>query len=147
MSVRSAGAGPLPVNGRIHHVGIAVADLASARRFLEDALGFRLETSFSAPEARLEAGFFSRGADVQVELFELGDPEARARRLGEGNVGRLEHIAIEVDDVELAREELRSAGVEMQADRPTVSKLARSYFTRPETTGGVVYQLLDRQVP
>jgi catechol 2,3-dioxygenase-like lactoylglutathione lyase family enzyme len=135
------------VNGRIHHVGIAVADLASARRFLEGALGFRLETSYSAPEGSVEAGFFSLAGGVQVELFQLGDPEARARRLGEGNVGRLEHIAIEVDDVELARDELRSAGVEMQGDRPALSKMARSYFTRPETTGGVVYQLLDRQLP
>jgi methylmalonyl-CoA/ethylmalonyl-CoA epimerase len=135
------------VNGRIHHVGIAVADLASARRFVEDALGFHLETAVSLPETRVEAGFFSLGPGVQVELFELGDPETRARRLGEGNVGRLEHIAIEVDDIELAREQLRSAGVEMQADRPSISKLARSYFTRPETSGGVVYQLLDRKVP
>jgi methylmalonyl-CoA/ethylmalonyl-CoA epimerase len=134
------------LEGRIHHVGVIVADLANARRFLEDALGFRLEQSLSLPDRNLEAGFFSMGGGAQVEIIELGEPEARAERLGEGNVGRLEHIAIEVDDVEAVREELRLAGVEMQTDRPGLTPQSRSYFTRPETSGGVVYQFLDRRL-
>ena len=76
----------------------------------------------------------------------MGEPQARAERLGDGNVGRLEHIAIEVDDVEVVREELRRAGVEMQTDRPMPTAQSRSYFTRPETSGGVVYQFLDRRL-
>jgi methylmalonyl-CoA/ethylmalonyl-CoA epimerase len=134
------------MEGRIHHVGVIVADLANARRFLEDALGFRLEQSLSLPDKKLEAGFFSMGGGTQVELIELGEPQARAERLGDGNVGRLEHIAIEVDDVEVVREELRRAGVEMQTDRPAPTAQSRSYFTRPETSGGVVYQFLDRRL-
>ena len=77
---------------------------------------------------------------------ETGDPDVRARRLGEGNVARIEHVAIEVDDIEPVREKLRASGVEMQSDVPTYTPAARSYFTRPETSGGVVYQLLDRKV-
>lgn len=134
------------MEGRIHHIGVIVADLANARRFLEDALGFRLEQSLSLPDRHLEAGFFSIGGGAQVELIELGEPEARSERLGEGNIGRLEHIAIEVDDVEAVREELRSAGVVMQTDRPALTLQSRSYFTRPETSGGVVYQFLDRRL-
>src|SRR3981081_2929101 len=102
------------MEGRIHHVGVVVADLANARRFLEDSLGFRLEQSLSLPDKNLEAGLFSLGGGAQVELIELGEPQARAERLGEGNIGRLEHIAIEVDDVEAVREELRRGGGRQQ---------------------------------
>jgi methylmalonyl-CoA/ethylmalonyl-CoA epimerase len=134
------------MRGRIHHVGIVVADLADAGRFLEDVLGFHLEATQKLPEAQIDAGFFAIGDGAQVELLQLGDPEARAQRLGEGNVGRLDHIAIEVDDVDAVREELRPAGVRMQSEEPRRTSLARSYFTRPETTGGVVYQFLDRRL-
>jgi len=135
------------MKGRIHHIGVAVADLSSAGRFIEDALGFRAQNSVSLPDQKLEGRFFSLDGGIQVELFELGDADARARRLGEGNQARIEHVAIEVEDIEQAREELRKAGVEMQADAPMSTALSRSYFTRPETSGGVVYQLLDRKVP
>src|SRR4030081_2094812 len=73
------------MEGRIHHVGVIVADLANARRFLEDALGFRLEQSLSLPDKKLEAGFFSMGGGTQVELIELGEPQGGAERAGGGN--------------------------------------------------------------
>jgi methylmalonyl-CoA epimerase len=134
------------VKGRIDHVGIVVADLSDAGRFLEEALGFHLEKTLKVPQGQLDAGFFAIGEGAQVELIQLGDPEARAQRLGEGNVGRLDHIAIEVDDVEAVKEELHPAGVRMQSEQPRRTALSRSYFTRPETTGGVVYQFLDRRL-
>jgi methylmalonyl-CoA epimerase len=134
------------VKGRIDHVGIVVADLSDAGRFLEEALGFHLEKRLKVPQGQLDAGFFAIGEGAQVELIQLGDPEARAQRLGEGNVGRLDHIAIEVDDVEAVKEELHPAGVRMQSEQPRRTALSRSYFTRPETTGGVVYQFLDRRL-
>jgi methylmalonyl-CoA/ethylmalonyl-CoA epimerase len=135
------------MKGRIHHIGVAVGDLRSAGGFLEDVLGFQVQSSVSLPDQKLEGRFFSLDGGTQVELFELGDPDARARRLGEGNVARIEHVAIEVEDIDQVREELRGAGVEMQSDTPTYTSAARSYFTRPETSGGVMYQFLDRKVP
>ena len=134
------------MRGRIDHVGVIVADLSEAGKFLEDVLGFHLEKTQKVPEAQIDAGFFAIGDGARVELIQLGDSEARAQRLGEGNVGRLEHIAIEVDDVEAVRDELRPAGVRMQSEEPRRTSLARSYFSRPETTGGVVYQFLDRRL-
>lgn len=81
-----------------------------------------------------------------MELIELGDPAERARRLGEGVEGRIEHIAIEVADIDAARAELTAKGVGWQSETPSRNGPTRSYFTRPETSRGVVFQILDRRV-
>jgi methylmalonyl-CoA/ethylmalonyl-CoA epimerase len=135
------------MRGRIDHIGVVVADIAATRRLLEDVIGLDLKREQHLPGSRIDTAFL--GFDDEgslVELVQLGDPEDRLRRLGEGNVARLEHIAIEVEDVRAAREELQSRGVAMQTDEPTVSGPLRSYFTRPETTHGIVFQLFDRRV-
>ena len=137
------------MKGRLDHVGVIVADIVAARRFLEDVIGLELKREHHSTEARLDAAFlgFDSGPDsgALVEVVELGDPAARGRRLGPDAVARIEHIAIEVDDVEAVREELRARGIEMQSDSPSITGTARSYFTRPETTCGIILQFLDRR--
>lgn len=133
------------MNGRIDHVGVIVDDLAGARRFLEDILGMQLTVARSLPAARVETAFLGYGPGALVELVELGDEAARRQRLGDGAESRVEHIAIEVDDVEAARDELRARGVEMQSAVPSISGPTRSFFTRPETSRGIVLQFMDRR--
>jgi methylmalonyl-CoA/ethylmalonyl-CoA epimerase len=127
---------------RIDHVGIVIDDLASARRFAADVLGLQLDREVVIP-GRLNAAFFRCG-DASVEFIEVTDPQLRERRLGDAQA-RVEHVAIEVDEAFEARDELRELGVEMTEDQPTVSGQARSFFTRPETADGVIYQLFDRR--
>ena len=137
------------MKGRLDHVGVIVADIVAARRLLEEVIGLELKREHHSTEARLDAAFlgFDSGPDsgALVEVVELGDPAARSRRLGPDAVARIEHIAIEVDDVEAVREELRARGIEMQSDSPSITGTARSYFTRPETTCGIILQFLDRR--
>lgn len=137
------------MKGRLDHVGVIVADIVAARRLLEEVIGLELKREHHSTEARLDAVFlgFDSGPDsgALVEVVELGDPAARGRRLGPDAVARIEHIAIEVDDVEAVREELRARGIEMQSDSPSITGTARSYFTRPETTCGIILQFLDRR--
>ncbi len=137
------------MKGRLDHVGVIVADIVAARRLLEEVIGLELKREHHSTEARLDAAFlgFDSGPDsgALVEVVELGDPAARGRRLGPDAVARIEHIAIEVDDVEAVREELRARGIEMQSDSPSITGTARSYFTRPETTCGIILQFLDRR--
>jgi methylmalonyl-CoA/ethylmalonyl-CoA epimerase len=134
------------MRGRIDHIGVVVADLAGARRLLEDVIGLDLKREHHFPAQRIDTAFLGFDDGTLVELVQLGDAQDRLRRLGEGNVARLEHIAIEVDDVRAVREELEGRGVAMQTDEPTVNGPIRSYFTRPETTHGLVFQLFDRKV-
>jgi catechol 2,3-dioxygenase-like lactoylglutathione lyase family enzyme len=131
-----------PPTGRLDHVGIVVGDLATARRFLEDVLGLTCVREASLDEPRLDIAFFQCG-EAMLELIEVHDPDARRERLGSGPA-RIEHIAIEVPDVDAAIGRLRGLGVRTTADAPLETAGARSYWTLPDTTAGVAYQFLER---
>ncbi len=129
---------------RIDHVGIVVDDLASACRFVADVMGFEFDRELAIP-GRFQAAFFRCGK-AGVELIEITDPELRQQRLGSATA-RLEHLAIEVDDLIATADRLRELGVKMASGEPTLTGPTRSFFTQPETSDGVTYQLFDRPAP
>jgi methylmalonyl-CoA/ethylmalonyl-CoA epimerase len=131
------------MRGRIDHVGIVVRDLDATREFLERVTGMSLDRANDLPETRIRTAFLGYGPGAQVELVELGNDAARERRLGDSQA-RVEHVAIEVDDLDAASAELRSMGVEFQSDTPSSGGPLRSLFSRPETTQGFVIQFFDR---
>ena len=131
------------MRGRIDHVGVIVDDLEATREFLERVTGMVLERAADVPAARVRTAFLGYGDGVNVELVEIADAAARAGRLGDGPA-RVEHVAIEVDDLEAAAAELRTHGVLMQTDVPSVNGPTRSLFSRPETTRGIPLQFFQR---
>ena len=126
---------------RIDHVGVIVADLASARAFLE-GFGMRLERELDLPERAVKAAFYRCG-DGMIEIIEPTTDEARERRLGEGNRARIEHVAIEVDSIARTLEAVRGLGIEITTDGPVLVGPNLNVWTRPETSDGVQYQLLE----
>jgi catechol 2,3-dioxygenase-like lactoylglutathione lyase family enzyme len=133
------------MKGRIDHVGIIVDDIEATREFLERVTGMSLSRRGDIPATQTRTAFLGYGPGAQVELVELGNEAARAARLGDGQA-RVEHVAIEVDDLEAAAAELRSMGVAFQSDTPSVGGPLRSLFSRPETTRGFVLQFFDRNL-
>jgi methylmalonyl-CoA/ethylmalonyl-CoA epimerase len=124
---------------RIDHVGVVVDDLAEARAFL-GKLGLQFDHGFDL--GRVEAAFYRLG-DVMIEVVECRTPEERARRLG-GSTARIEHIAFEVDDLAEAVAALGRMGVEMTKPEPVRQDDIRSFWTAPESSDGVTYQLFER---
>jgi len=123
---------------RIDHVGIVVADLDAHVAQLE-ALGLSLGRSSDGAESHAE--YFPCG-DASVELIEVRDPEARARRLPAGEPARIEHIAFEVDvPLEEIRDGLEARGVDVSWP-PWPSGDAMMIWTTAETSGGVQYQFM-----
>jgi methylmalonyl-CoA/ethylmalonyl-CoA epimerase len=129
---------------RVDHVGIIVDDLAQAKDFATNVLGLVLDREFSLPEQSVLAAFFTVG-DTRVELIEVTDPSLRAQRLGNGNQARIEHVAIEVDDLEATINALREKGVRTLTPEPWIVGSNRNLFTDPDTSDGVKYQLFDRR--
>jgi methylmalonyl-CoA/ethylmalonyl-CoA epimerase len=127
---------------RIDHVGIVVDDLECVGRFLVETLGLELtrRSDDVATGARTE---FYRCGDGSIELIELADPEARARRLGSDRA-RVEHVAIEVEDIGATGAGLADRGIRTTTREPRRTGPNRSLFTEPETTGGFVLQFLQR---
>lgn len=129
---------------RIDHVGVVVDDLERAVRVLRDVLGLEQTAARSDPVRGSRVAFFRCG-QAEIELIQLTDPEECFRRLGDGRA-RIEHIAIEVDDLAaswalLAERGVRAAGPEVR------TPLGRSVFSAPESTEGIGFQFVQRATP
>ncbi|HEY6875218.1 MAG TPA: VOC family protein [Candidatus Dormibacteraeota bacterium] len=127
---------------RVHHVGVVVASLERTGEFVRDVMGLDLALEPPPlPDGVKTAFYSSEGA--RVELIEIPDAQARAKRLGEGE-GRVEHIALEVDDVHAWMARLREKGVRFTTDEPVRVRENEAVWTLPETSAGFVWQLFSR---
>ena len=124
---------------RIDHIGIVVPGFTEPAALLE-ALGLALARTNRNAESL--ARYYPCG-DASIELIEVHDPQARARRLAEGAAAVIEHIAIEVDDLAEVRAALIAHGVTVSWP-PFPSGEAMMIWTDAATSGGVQYQFLHR---
>jgi len=125
---------------RIDHVGVIVDDLEKACEFLRSAL--QLEVDRSVERSDLRSSFFKCGP-ISIEMIEVLDADQREARLGAGRSARIEHIAIEVDDLEETLARLQTFGVSPTAP-PRRTADYRTFWTDPSTSDGVMYQFLER---
>jgi methylmalonyl-CoA/ethylmalonyl-CoA epimerase len=124
---------------KIDHIGIAVADLDTARRFFQEALG--LEPSWENTSERAKVAFFRLG-ESEIELVEFLTPDRREATLRGEPLGRLDHVAIEVDDLGQTTSRLQADGVRIGDE--VRSTRGVSVQTEPETTSGVALQFVER---
>lgn len=122
----------------LHHVGVNVADLEVARRFLVDVLGFELEKSVTIP-GRLEALQLRRGMIGVEIMIHPGEPAFHGTPDRQG----VDHVALAVSDFDDTIASLRAKGVETTAEMPSTAAGYRAFFTRSATTGGIAFQLIE----
>ena len=127
---------------RVDHIGIIVDDLSAAMQVLSDGLGLELESEHDLPEKSLKAAFYRCGG-VELELIECTSDELRKQRLGEGNRARIEHVALQTDDIGVALSALAGRGIEVDGT-PSQTGANLSTWTVPETTGGIRFQVLEK---
>ena len=140
--------------GRIHHVGIYVDRLDGAVDFLTGVMGLEIvrtvdRPDFDRPDLTLAARFLQWG-DAQIELVRLDeDHEARPMKLGAGSA-RIDHIAIQVDDIQAVYDNLKARGYEfafLAGDGPSGEIVHRRdrlvCFTDPSSTNGISYQFIQ----
>jgi catechol 2,3-dioxygenase-like lactoylglutathione lyase family enzyme len=132
------------VISRLNHVGVVVADLEVAKRFLRDVLGLELVLEREVPAKQRLTAYY-RAGEVDIELIEDRDPEAKARVLG-GAPAVIEHIALDVDDLPGTIEVLEAKGVRFR-DGGILQVGPREHaWTEPDTSAGVMYQLSSEAV-
>ena len=129
----------LPGLQRVDHIGFTVPDLDEAHRFLVDVLGCEYLYSlgpFAHPDENddwmathlqvhpraviVENRFFRCGATTLFEVFHYTSPDQENAIPRNSDIGG-HHVALYVDDLDLAVEHLRAAGIEV-FDGPTASR-------------------------
>jgi methylmalonyl-CoA/ethylmalonyl-CoA epimerase len=123
----------------VNHIGIVVRDLAQADHFMTSVLGLkraeRVSTSPLSP-----SGYFYRCGDLDIQILEDD------ARVGSASVGRIEHLALDVDDIDELGKSLSEAGVPFTLATPVLSGdgQTRAQFTKEgEGPLGIVLQLND----
>ena len=128
---------------RVDHVGIAVKNLDESVQFYE-SLGFKATGYEVVAEQKVKVAFLPCG-DSEIELLESTEPDGPIARFIEKNGPGIQHIAIRVDDIDKALEELKEKGVRLIDQTPRYGAGgARIAFVHPKATGGVLLELTQR---
>ena len=128
---------------RVDHVGIAVKDLDEAVKFYE-SLGFKASGYEVVAEQKVKVAFLPCG-DSELELLESTEPDGPIARFIEKNGPGIQHVAIRVDDIDKALEELKAKEVRLIDQVPRYGAgNARIAFVHPKATGGVLLELTQR---
>ena len=128
---------------RVDHIGIAVKNLEDAVKFYE-SLGFKATGYETVEEQKVKVAFLPCG-DSELELLESTEPDGPIARFIEKNGPGIQHIAIRVDDIDKALEELKAKEVRLIDQTPRYGAgNARIAFVHPKATGGVLLELTQR---
>ena len=129
---------------RVDHIGIAVKNLEEAVNFYETAIGLKAVGYETVEEQKVKVAFLPCG-DSELELLESTEPDGPIARFIEKNGPGIQHIAIRVDDIDKALEELKEKGVRLIDQTPRYGAgNARIAFVHPKATGGVLLELTQR---
>jgi methylmalonyl-CoA/ethylmalonyl-CoA epimerase len=128
---------------RIHHVGVAVANLDEAIRLYTTVFGAELTHRATNEKEGLEAAFL-RAGDAEVELLApLRDDSPVGKFVAKRGPG-LHHVAIGVSDIEQAMADARAAGLELIDAEPRMGMHGtRIAFVHPKRVGGVLTEFVE----
>lgn len=128
----------------IDHIGIAVKSIDEALKFWETGLGIKCTGKETVADQRVTTAFLPI-KESEIELLEATDDDSPVAKFIEKKGEGIHHIAIRVDDVAHAIEELKAAGVRMIDEAPRRGAGgAMIAFAHPKSTGGVLLELCQR---
>jgi methylmalonyl-CoA/ethylmalonyl-CoA epimerase len=128
---------------RIHHVGIAVADLDESIERYHTALGAELVHRAVNEKEGLEAAFLRTG-DGEVELMTATRPESPVGKFLAKRGPGLHHVAYGVSDIAGALADARAAGLELIDSEPRMGMHGSLIaFVHPKSIGGVLTELVQ----
>ena len=129
---------------RLEHLGIAVADLASAEKIFEDVLNVKPYKREEVADEGVITSFFQTG-DSKVELLESTTEDGPiARHIAKRGPG-LHHVAFLVDDLESEMARLEQEGYRVISGPKNGADNKRIAFLHPSDTAKVLVELCEER--
>jgi methylmalonyl-CoA/ethylmalonyl-CoA epimerase len=128
---------------KIEHIGVAVSDLESAKRFYEGALGLKVEHEETLGDMKIA---FVPVGEVNIELIQpITEDGVIAKFIAKRGEG-IHHIAYEVDDVSAFLGALKSQGVSLVDEAPRKGAHGKEVaFLHPRSSHGLLTELVGRK--
>jgi methylmalonyl-CoA/ethylmalonyl-CoA epimerase len=102
--------------GRLNHIAIAVPNLEAATALYAHTLGAEVSSPQALPEHGVTVVFVAL-PNTKIELLHpLGDASPIAGFLSKNPAGGVHHICFEVEDILLARDQLKARGARVLGD-------------------------------
>jgi LAO/AO transport system kinase len=137
---------PTMTSTKIDHVGVAVNSIVESLAFYEETLGIKAQGTEEVAEQKVKVAFLPCG-NSEIELLESTEPDGPIARYIEKNGEGVQHIAIRVENIELALAELKEKGVRLIDETPRYGAGgARIAFVHPKAAHGVLLELCERDV-
>jgi methylmalonyl-CoA/ethylmalonyl-CoA epimerase len=130
----------------LHHVGIAVSDLAAAVERWRSLLGAEVEAEEEVPAQGVRAVALRSGSG-RIELLSPLAADTPVGRFLERRGDGMHHVAFSVDDLAAELTLLRARGATLIDEQPRQGLYGPVAFIHPETVGGVLVELVGRQGP
>ena len=130
----------------IDHIGIAVKNIDEALKFWQDTLGVKCTGVEEVEDQKVKTAFLPL-KDSELELLEPTSSDSPVAKFMEKNNGRggMHHVALRVENVEAALEELKAKGVRLIDEKPRRGAGgAMIAFIHPAATGGILLELSQR---
>ena len=126
---------------RVDHIGIAVEDLAAAKRLYGDVLGLRLLFEEEVPTERVRVAAYD-GGGVRIELLESTSPDGPIGKFVATRGPGIHHVCYETKDIRATIADLAAAGVKTidTHPRPGAGGCLVA-FVHPRAAGGVLVEL------
>jgi len=129
---------------KIDHIGIAVKDLNETLKVYTKILGLKSAGEETVADQKVKVAFVPIG-ESEIELLESTEPDGAIAKFIEKNGEGIQHIALRVDNIDKALEDLKAQGVRLIDEKPRKGAGgARIAFIHPKTTKGVLIELCER---
>jgi methylmalonyl-CoA/ethylmalonyl-CoA epimerase len=128
---------------KIHHIGIIVDDLESTvNRF--KGFGLSLREVIENTEAGYKIAFFPVG-DTLIEFvsYMKDDDENHMNRVVRSQKGMINHICLEVEDIDASIRKFEKNGARLVKGCPKAGITGRIAFFYPETTEGILIEVSE----
>jgi methylmalonyl-CoA/ethylmalonyl-CoA epimerase len=123
---------------KVDHVGIAVKDLEQAKKFYTEMLGIPAMGEEVVAEQKVKVCFIPCG-DSEIELLESTEPDGPIAKFIEKKGEGIQHVALNVDNIENALADLKEKGVRLIDEKPRYGAGGASIaFVHPKSTGGIL---------
>ena len=126
---------------KIAHIGVAVKNVEEVEKLYTEVLGIPSTGREVYPDNKV---VFIPLGDTAIELLQSVKPDGAIARHIEKRGEGIHHIALEVDNIEKALEELKARGLVLIDQKPRRgAHNAKISFLHPKNTYGVLLELVE----
>ncbi len=130
---------------KLDHIGIAVKSIEESLKFYEGTLGITCLGQEEVRDQKVITAFLPLG-ETEVELLQSTSEDGTIAKFVEKRGEGLHHLAFKVDDIEKALEELKSQGIILIDEKPSIGAGgAKIAFIHPKSANGILIEIIERE--